>query len=229
MQALVTREKRVPETPPNVFFFPLLPSDTPHQLLLPLLLLLLSAQPLRPQLLNRLLPILLLRPLASTRGIPTLQFAFAAAAAAACDRTGKVPRSLHPLPRNAVPEPVLLIVGAHDPNALLLPPLFPVVRVSAAAGLRLPGEALEEVDVASAGWGGVGLVVGGEAAGATEAVEAELGFASAGLLALQLLFAGGGLLIFPDLLPVIEVVDVPPLLGEDVEAAMAAHLDDEGI
>lgn len=83
--------------------------------------------------------------------------------------------------------------------------------------------------MASAGWGGVGLVVGGEAAGATEAVEAELGFAAAGLLALQLLFAGGVLLIFPDLLPVIEVVDVPPLLGEDVEAAMAAHLDDEGI
>lgn len=228
MQVLVTREKRVPRTPLNFFFFPLLPSDTPHQVPLPLLLLLFPAQPLRPQLLNRLLPILLLRPLASTRRVPTLVFAFATAPSAACDRTGEVPRSLHPLPRDAVPEPVLLVVGADDPNALLLPPLFPFVGVGAAAGLRLAGEALEEVDVVGAGGGGTGSGAGGEAAGAAEAVEAELGVAAAGLLALELLFAGGGLLVFPDLLPVVEVVDVPPLLREDVEAAMAAHLDDEG-
>lgn len=54
----------------------------------------------------------------------------------------------------------------------------------------------------------------------TEGLEAELELSPAGFLSLDLLLAGGGLLVLADFLAVVEVVDVPSLLGEDVQTAM---------
>uniref|UniRef100_A0A8R7JZX0 Uncharacterized protein n=1 Tax=Triticum urartu TaxID=4572 RepID=A0A8R7JZX0_TRIUA len=74
-------------------------------------------------------------------------------------------------------------------------------------------------------WGtGRGGRVGLEAPVAAERDEAGVRLAAAGGLALELVLAGGLGLVDADLLLVVEPVDVPPLLRQDVQPAVPAHL-----
>nr|ACU19793.1 unknown [Glycine max] len=161
-------------------------------------------------------------------------------------RLPKIPRQLNPLPRKPIAQPILLILRAHRNCGLglgsssllnLLPPLRPIPFSSTVLLNWVKNvDPLEEVDVARVG-GRHGFGAGGrlrfgfgrrrnrrrQASSDAESVEAELGVALPGLFTLELLLPGGLLFVATDLLSVVEIVNVPSLLGENVETSVPSH------